>query len=460
MSLRRSPMYHHNVAGMFHAASARSFVGRPLSASFVVRPTTACRSALTPRRDTFVTSTMPIPVATRRFVGTELLSSTGPISSSRDLAVDLKESRLKQNKDIIASIGQQQGEELVWFRKQDRPWEIVPQYVRRRVVDMSGVLKSTDRMEMEQTINKILPICDLDLYVVIVPTVGYVPPRIFAQSLFFDWQIGEPRGNGLLLVVCRQEATVQMISSPAIAEYFGQDFCDLLIKEVLSPLVQEGQPSYAMVQTVYAIARHAQEFRHDWQRGILTLPQRNKVRFFQQTVHYGIKTWNVYAVVIITAMTVMLWQYILDMNCPECGTQLSRIVDEAAMIRELDAGQRIEREQGCTQFKVMKCQKCHRPHITVIVRDVYHNSKCLPCESCHYHTVNLTTSIDKLPTKAEDGIKRHVYACQHCRLAREITLPLYRPLEKEEDKDKEWYDFLLKGATSPKLPESTVVNKK
>lgn len=374
------------------------------------------------------------------------------------MAVALREGRLRENKDIIESLNAQQSQDTIQFRKHDRPWEIVPQFVRRRVVDLTGILTSAHRMEMEQAINSILPICDINLYVVIVPTVGYVSPRVFAQSLFFDWGVGEPRGNGVLLLVCKQEASVQLIASPAICEYFDQRFCDLLVEEILGPHVKDGKASYGLVQAVYALARHSQEMRHDWQRGLLTLPTRNKVRFAEKTFAYGIHSRRLFIALALTAATVWMWSQILDMMCPDCGIGLHKVVDEELINRELDAGQRLERDNGCTQFKILKCPKCKKVKVTVLLRDLYNNTKCLPCEGCKYNTVKLQTSVERLPSKTEDGIKKHLYTCEHCRLAREITLPLFRPIDTKPP--QEWYNFLVQGAASHKPVSSGTINNR
>src|SRR3989338_1489316 len=117
------------------------------------------------------------------------------------LNLNEKQIAITQNNEIMEALAANQTFEEVQYRKRDRPWEIVPQYRRRRVTDLVGIMKPHHRMEAELTIEKVAIICDIDVYIVIVPTVGYVKPRVFAQSVFFDWEIGEPKGNGLLIVV-------------------------------------------------------------------------------------------------------------------------------------------------------------------------------------------------------------------------------------------------------------------
>ena len=400
----------------------------------------------------------------RRWVGAEFLAQAQH-GDTRSLSERLVQERSKtnaiasrQNMEVMNSLNQHQTGTEIKFRKEDRPWEIVPQFVRRRVVDMVGILTSEHRMEMELAIQKVLPICDVDLYVVIVPTVGYVTSRAFAKSIFFDWGIGEPRGNGLLLCVAQHEASVQIITSPAIAEYFGQEFVDLLVKDIIQPLLREGRASYGMVQATYAIARHAQEVRHFWQSSLVPLPAKNKIRFAQKVAYYGaVETLSFWGALFFACMSIFVWKKIFELMCPECGTWMHRVVDEDLIPKFLDDGQRMEWENGCTQFFIQKCPKCKHSDVQVLLRDMYNDTRCLKCEDCDFHTVSKETEVIRLATKKEDGLKRETYKCQFCRVGREIDLPLYRPLDSKPEASGPWFTTLLEGAANHKVKEVKLV---
>lgn len=359
----------------------------------------------------------------------------------------------RQNAEIMAALNENQSNSQIRFRKEDRPWEIVPQFVRRRVVDLCGILKSEHRMEMELTIKKILPICDIDLYVVMVPTVGYVTPRVFAKSIFYDWKIGEPRGNGVLLCVAQGEAAVQLITSPGINEFFGQEFVDLLVREILQPLIKEGEISYGMVQATYALARHAQEVRHYWQNALVPLPVKNKVRFAEKVAYYGaVETMNFWGAIFFIGLTVFLWKQIFKLMCPNCGEWFHSVRDEDAIREILDPGQRLEYDNGCTEYIVQKCPKCKYCSVEIKLRDMYNDTRCLKCDDCNYYTVSKETEIIRLATRKEDGLKRETYKCQFCRVGREIDLPLYRPLDAKPP-DEQWLDKLFARAADPKAAQ-------
>eukprot|EP00744_Colponema_vietnamica_P013617 GILI01019089.1.p1 GENE.GILI01019089.1~~GILI01019089.1.p1 ORF type:complete len:380 (-),score=60.34 GILI01019089.1:201-1193(-) len=316
---------------------------------------------------------------------------------------------------------------------------------------MVGILQSEHRMEMEQIIEKMLPICDVDLYVVIVPTVGYVTTQAFANSIMFDWQIGEPRGNGLLLVICQHEGAVHLCPSPALNRYFSDDFLDLAVGEVFQPLIREGKPSYATLMLTYAIATHAHEVRDHWRNHIVPLNVRNKVFFAIKVAEYGAFHQTPYLVgtIIFAIATAILWVQVTDMKCPECNSFMHKVTDPALMESIMPKGQWLEHKNGCAHYRVWKCGACRKGERVVLMsRDLHQSNKCLKCVDCGCYTCSLTKSIERLPTKSEDGIKKLLYQCEHCRIGREIMLPLYRPIDTKSD--TEWYGFLLDGSQNHK----------
>ncbi|AIN99057.1 hypothetical protein LPMP_251940 [Leishmania panamensis] len=335
----------------------------------------------------------------------------------------------------------------IHYRKMERPWEIVPRYAKKRVTDLVGILSSADRMEIEQIIDKMQSLCKTDMHVVLVPTVGYTTPKAFANSIFFNWAIGEPNGNGLLLLIAQREATVQLISGLSIEEYFDNHFLAPAVCEVFQPLVRDGKPSQATVQLVYAIARQALEMHTRWEKGLLALPTRNKVRFVGKTMRYGMRQvpYLVVGVLFFTACTVWLVSQLLDTVCPKCHHLMSRVRDDATLQRLMTRGQHLELINGCAYYRVWKCPYCAEGHSVVLCsRDMHQNSKCLQCMDCQYYTCGLEREIIKLPSKHEDGLKKLTYSCANCHIGREVLLPLYRPVEM--DTEKPWYDFLVEGS--------------
>lgn len=393
--------------------------------------------------------------------GYSLLSSLSKLSSSRDIAEDIKHGRSQNNRAIVRSMEEIKTFEEIEYRKHDRPWELVPKYAKRRVTDLVGILTSEHRMEVEQTIEKMLPICDVDLYVVIVPTVGYMDVGKFGNSIFFDWGIGEPRGNGILLLITQREAEIHLISGCGIEEYFGQQFVDPLMEEIFQPLIKAGKPSKAIVETTYAVARHAQECRHLWQGGLMPMPVRNKVRFGMKTTVYGMRAlpWYSFGSLMFMALAIFFYNQLLDAKCPCCGAWMARARSDEAMKAAMDPGEFIEYKNGCTQYRVWRCMSCKEgKNVQVVSRDLHQNDKCLKCVDCEFYTCKLSKTIEKLPSREEDGVKRLLYECENCRIGRDIALPLYRPLDKNPE--VEWYDFLLDRAKQPQAKDGMMVGQK
>jgi uncharacterized protein with PIN domain len=186
-----------------------------------------------------------------------------------------------------------------------------------------------------------------------------------------------------------------------------------------------------------------------WNNRLVPLPVLNKARFGARVLQWGMfRTWYFWGSIFFTGLTAILLNQLLDALCPECGHFMARVLKPEKIFLELDAGLQIEYENACADFRVWRCQNCHKgKRVVQISRDFHFNDKCLKCADCGYHTVTLKSTIEKLPSKDEDGRKRQVYACQHCRVGRDIVLPLFRPLDSEPV--GEWYDFLLKGAKDP-----------
>ncbi|KAK7194537.1 TLP18.3, Psb32 and MOLO-1 founding proteins of phosphatase [Novymonas esmeraldas] len=398
-----------------------------------------------------VSSSSSALLVSRRHASVDLLSPLSKLGQSRDLAADLKAGRQRNNREIVAALDAMQTMEEIHYRKTARPWELVPRYSKKRVTDLVGILTSEDRMEVEQTIDKMQSLCNTDMYVVIVPTVGYTTPRAFANSIFFNWAVGEPSGTGLLLLIAQREATVQLISGASIEEYFGKHFLEPAVREVFQPLVRDGQPSQATVQLVYAIARQAQEMHTRWEGGVLALPTRNKVRFAGKTVRYGVSQvpYLVAGVVFFTACTAWLVSQLLDTVCPKCHHLMNRVRDDATLQALMTRGQYLELMNGCAYYRVWKCPHCVDGHSVVLCsRDMHQNTKCLQCMDCEYYTCALEKEIVKLPSRSEDGLKRLTYSCANCHVGREVLLPLYRPVDT--DGEKQWYDFLVDGSQTHK----------
>ncbi|RNF23303.1 uncharacterized protein Tco025E_02830 [Trypanosoma conorhini] len=390
----------------------------------------------------------------RRGAGVELLSSLAKLGQSRDLAADIKAGRRRSNKEIVASFEKIQTFDEIHYRKTDRPWELVPKYAKKRVSDLCGLLTSEHRMEIEQTIDKMQALCEVDMYVVLVPTVGYTTVKAFANSIMFDWGIGEPAGNGLLLLIAQHEASVHLVASPAIEEYFDKQFLEPAVREIFQPLVQEGKPSYATVQLVYAIARQAQEMRPLWQRGLLAMPTRNKVRFAGKTLSYGlyIVPYLLWGSLFFLFCGVALVNQLLDTLCPNCHGLMSRVRDDKTMQDVMTHGQYLEHVNGCAFYRVWKCPHCKDGcRVVLTSRDLHQSNRCLQCMDCHYYTCSLTKEVQKLPTKDEDGIKQLLYTCENCHVGREVLLPLLRPLDTKPEEN--WYDFLIDRSQTHKKTE-------
>ncbi|EPY37853.1 hypothetical protein AGDE_06080 [Angomonas deanei] len=376
-------------------------------------------------------STTASSLTARRFAGVDLLSPIAKLGQSRDLAADLKAGRQRNNKEIVASFEKIQTFDEIHYRKTERPWELVPKYAKKRVSDLVGILTTEDRMEIEQIIDKMQSLCNTDMYVVLVPTVGYTTPKAFANSIFFNWEIGEAQGNGLLLLIAQREATVQVVASPAIEKYFDIHFLEPAVREIFQPLVREGKASYATVQLVYAIARQAQEMHARWEKGLLSLPTRNKLHRVVKTANYGIfqVPYLLAGVLFFTAVSVWLMSQLLDTVCPKCSRLMYRVRDDPTLQKLMTPGQYLEFKNGCAYYRVWKCKHCEGKTVELCSRDLHQSNRCLQCMDCQYYTCSLGKEILKLPTKKEDGLKKLTYSCENCHIGREVLLPLYRPVD-------------------------------
>jgi len=396
----------------------------------------------------------PMVSQVRHSAGVEMLAPIAKLGQSKDLTADIKAGRERNNKEIVASFDNMHSQDLVKYRKTDRPWEVIPRFSKRRVVDMCNLLQSEHRMEIEQTIDLMQTICKVDLYVVIVPTVGYVTPKLFANSLMFEWCVGEHiRGQGgMVLLICQHEATVHLSPSYALEEYFGARFLTPAVREIFAPLVKSGDPSFAVVQLVYAIARHAQEVRHMWDNpnALISFETRNTMRLAAHTVAFGIREQKllVFGCVLLVALTLWLISRIMDVICPKCHRFMHRVLQPELLQTIMPRGQYLEMKNECAHYRVWKCPHCREgQNIRFVSRDLHYATKCQKCFDCGYYTATQTKTIEALPTKHVDGLKKVLIECENCRIGREIMLPLFHPVDTKPE--EQWYGFLLeRGASS------------
>lgn len=398
-----------------------------------------------------IAAVIPHPSSSQRHVGVDLSIPAAELKIADRTPVNLQAKALavKGNNEIADTLARNTSLEAVQYRMADRPWEIVPQYKRRRVTDMVGILTSEHRMEMELIIEKVSQICDIDVHIVIVPTVGYVKPRVFAQSIFYDWCIGEPKGNGVMLMVSQGEATVQCLASPALQRYFAEPFLKVIVHQVMAPLLKEGDASYAVLQMTYTTANYIERMRPMWENNrLVPLHVENKLRTVEKTVYYGMtQTSSFWVCVVGTLALIWLINRILDLYCPDCGALMHHVVADEYLEKYMTSGQFLEHKNECTKFHVHKCPKCPGKRIRVYARDLYQEKKCLPCEECKNRTMTLAKNVMKLPTKYEDGIKQFLYECENCKVRRDVRMPLMRPLEDKPS--EEWLGNLLKRASHP-----------
>ena len=392
-------------------------------------------------------------VAAAARIGMDLSLKAGELKDKEATpqGIATKALAVKHNKEIVETLAANQSMEEVHYRKTARPWEIVPQWKRRRVVDLVGILESEHRMEMELTIEKVSMICDIDMHLVIVPTVGYVKPRIFAQSIFWDWAIGEPKGNGVLIVLSQGDASVQIVASPVLERWFAMPFGQMLVRDVLGPLLRQGNASYAVLMMTHAAAQYIDEMRPQWESRNAIVPQhvQNRLRLAERFVIFGVlRTSSFWTCVLLTALLVWLINRILDLYCPQCGALMHHVVDDAMLRKHMTKGQYLEHFHECTRYRVHKCPKCEEgKRVRVVMRDIYQADKCLPCHDCHHNTVLLQKTVMTLPTREADGVKQFMYTCENCNVARDIRLPLLRPLD--DAPGEEWLSKLLARANKP-----------
>ncbi|KNH05756.1 hypothetical protein XU18_3278 [Perkinsela sp. CCAP 1560/4] len=446
------------------------------------------------------------------------------LGSSEELSRTIREYKSHENQKIVASLMETKSADVVYYRNHPHPWELLVKPRRHRVADMIGVLMSEHRIEMEHIIWKICDLCGLDFYFVLVPTVGNVKPRVFAESLFTQWEVGTPiqqfvhgimsengedkkstsassksndtmgiwkprkrslarGGNGVLLLLTQQEAMIELVTSYAIAKYFNERMINLVVKEILQPLLVSGKdPSYAILQVIYAIARHSDEFKYKWRPyfyPIITLQHKNEILFLQHTMYYGVyrKTPILTLTFLFILFTLWMLHKIRDLRCDKCGTMMKRLVlpksyyDAIEKLPELDElpkreerrkqflqnlfsiygdalteGQKLEMEHECAEYRVFYCAKCEVKKTRLIYRQYHNYSNCIPCEKCNYHTVTEKKELLRLPTKTEDGVKQFDYRCKNCDWEKKIYLPLFHPLELHP---KQWYDVLLQRSANP-----------
>ena len=361
------------------------------------------------------------------------------LGSSEELAQNIREFKSHENQKIISSLMATKSADVIQYRKHEHPWELLLKPRRHRVNDMIGILLDEHRIEMEQIIWKICDVCEVDFYFVLVPTVGYIKPRVFAESLFTQWEVGTPiesfveettsgagkdkrkgislknvtsrskqysrslarGGNGVLLLLTQQEAMIELVASYALGKYFSLTMIQLIVKEVFQPLIVSGKdPSYAALQMIYAMARHSDEFKDIWKPylyPLITLQQKNDALFLQQTFLYG--CYRKKGLFIFTFLSILfgLWavKKLQDLRCDECGTFMKRMVLPQSFYDEINEVPEID-ELSLREAKRLK----HLKYLFSIYGDALSNGQRIEMENeCAEYKVFLCPSCKATKTR-------------------------------------------------------------
>ena len=117
-----------------------------------------------------------------------------------------------------------------------------------RVIDETGTLSAAERAEIERLSESIRATTRADLVVVVIPTTGGVPPRLFATDLFNRWRLGNAaRNDGILLFAALADRKSEIVLGDGLDTAATRAAAQRIMEETMIPHFRAGRPGRAIL---------------------------------------------------------------------------------------------------------------------------------------------------------------------------------------------------------------------
>ncbi len=124
------------------------------------------------------------------------------------------------------------------------------------VSDFAGVMDANARQQLDQKLREYERLTSIEVVVVTVPSLQGTSVEDFAQELFSSWKIGKRgKNNGVLILNAPTERRIRIHTGYGIEPYLTDMQCGRIIRDVMTPLMKQGDLSGGLVAGASAVLR-------------------------------------------------------------------------------------------------------------------------------------------------------------------------------------------------------------
>ncbi|MEO8241789.1 MAG: TPM domain-containing protein [bacterium] len=295
-----------------------------------------------------------------------------------------------------------------------------PAYKDVYVDDFANLLTADQEATIREQLIGLFDKTGIQAVVVTVPTmtlyryVGEIEP--FATGLFNFWGVGDAKlNNGVMVLVARLDRQMRIELGSGYPKSMDAEMQRIIDRKML-PEFRNGHFDVGITAGVDDLVRTLE----------INAGVAKPMGLLEQAQH-GIETSTTAALGIFAAIGLallagatrlyQLWRRTKPRFCPVDGSQMDLLGEEADDAR-LQPGQVVEERVGSMDYDVWHCAKCQQVTIESYRRWF---SSYGACRTCHYRTVQGTTTTLRAATTTETGLKRIDYHCENCSAEWSVT---------------------------------------
>lgn len=331
------------------------------------------------------------------------------------------------------------------------------------VSDPANLLR--DRSALNQQLAALEAATQVQMAVVVLPSIGTEVPKDFANRLVERWGIGRKgTDNGLLLLIVMDQRrselevgygleailtdlrSVALLERELVPRFREQDYDggiaaviqsihtlvaqpdDPAVQDYLTDLDRADEPIWMNIGRWYlrAVVGGSVAFLLLWL--VLTLSTRD---LYRKSLRLRPLAWWLWAILLPVPLVLLRWLVMRHIralrnaprNSPTTGAALAK-QDEQADDAYLSAGQRTEERVGSVDYDVWANPQNADDTVVLPYRDPF--SGYSTCPSCHHLTLRTTSRTITAATYDSTGTGERIDDCQHCNYHKRSTYTIAR----------------------------------
>ncbi len=353
---------------------------------------------------------------------------------------------------LIAALACSQSDTIFTVDNVPDPYQLDNGYVS----DPANLLADTDYRRLNTQLRALADSTDVELLLVLLPSIGSEVPKDFATRLFERWQIGQAaRDNGLLLLTVLDQRRTEVETGYGLEGLLPDAVIYRSLSEALYPAFQQGE----FAEGLSAFAAAIREYLRDpaAQQELFDSPpspsEESEGRGFwlflqiyggiTLLLHFGLLLYIIYTLrnkeelydKYRSLRRADLWPLLIFFPLPylfffiylkrklkalryqrrfsrETGAPM-HLLNEEEDDTYLERGQLMEEQLGSVDYDVWITEDSE--DLLVLAYDRRFSSY-RKCPECKYKTyIKTRTELIRRATYSHSGLKRHYYECKNCR---------------------------------------------